>query len=415
MKLLHVVHNFDAADAGGTERYTRSLTAELARRHQVEVFTFRLDPQAERIRTERSTVAAGVDVVTVVRRSGRGLRDRLGAQRAIEAAFAEHLRASRPDVVHFQHLTGLSPGLVKVPGRLAIPAVLTLHDFWFLCPRIHLIRKDGSVCTTGPRGGFACMANCGPATDALGPSAPRHIPAPTDAAFVARYLRSRAGLRAAPALIAPSAFVRDFYVREGLDADRIRVIPHGLDPMEPAPPRSPRRPVRFGFLGLVSTLKGVDRLLDVFQRIDPDQAMLDLHGPLEPNEAPAFRDRVAELPAVTMHGPYGAAELPSILAGLDVVLNVSRAMETFSFVAREALAHGVPVVASRSGAMPEAVRDGEDGYLVSGEPELLERIRSLIANPAEIERLSANARRTRPPSTAQHAATLEALYRELAG
>ena len=63
--------------------------------------------------------------------------------------------------------------------------------------------------------------------------------------------------------------------------------------------------------------------------------------------------------------------------------------ETFSIVAREAMACGVPVIASRLGALPEAVREGENGLLFTAgaSSELAELLQRLDTNRSELARL----------------------------
>jgi glycosyltransferase involved in cell wall biosynthesis len=60
----------------------------------------------------------------------------------------------------------------------------------------------------------------------------------------------------------------------------------------------------------------------------------------------------------------------------------------------EAMAYGIPVVASRVGGIPEAVRDGEDGFLISpGDIQALtDRLRRLLADPSLRHRMGASAR-----------------------
>jgi glycosyltransferase involved in cell wall biosynthesis len=90
-----------------------------------------------------------------------------------------------------------------------------------------------------------------------------------------------------------------------------------------------------------------------------------LFGPItQPyvRELRAIADRV---PGLNFHtyGSYNPESLPSLLAGVDAVIVPSLVWETFSIVAREAFACGVPVIASRLGALPEAIREGQNGLL----------------------------------------------------
>ena len=67
--------------------------------------------------------------------------------------------------------------------------------------------------------------------------------------------------------------------------------------------------------------------------------------------------------AFRAYGHFEQSELPVLLADIDVLLIPSLVWETYSIVAHEAFALGVPAVASRRGALPEAIREGENGLL----------------------------------------------------
>ncbi|MCU1281549.1 MAG: hypothetical protein JWM53_5095, partial [bacterium] len=87
---------------------------------------------------------------------------------------------------------------------------------------------------------------------------------------------------------------------------------------------------------------------------------------------------------------------------LDVVATLRRAhvfllpseTESFGLAALEALACGVPVVASRAGGLPEVVREGEEGYLLPvGDVEAMAAaVGRIVDDPTLHRRLSASAR-----------------------
>ncbi len=68
------------------------------------------------------------------------------------------LDAFRPDLVHLHHLGGgLSTSFVGLVRRRGLPTALTLHDYWFMCPRSTPVDRDGRLCP-GPDGGLRCTA-----------------------------------------------------------------------------------------------------------------------------------------------------------------------------------------------------------------------------------------------------------------
>ena len=126
-------------------------------------------------------------------------------------------------------------------GDARVPWLLQLHDWWYACPRIDLIRKDLSVCETGPRLGLRVHAPLPPVGDpreyAVAPETRgKHSPARRPVRY--RYARNRRQLARVPRFVAGSNFLRGRWARLGLDPARVEVIPLGLPP---AGPRSPPR------------------------------------------------------------------------------------------------------------------------------------------------------------------------------
>lgn len=109
-------------------------------------------------------------------------------------------------------------------------------------------------------------------------------------------------------------------------------------------------------------------------------------------------------------GPVAGAEKQRLLAEARCLLVPSTAPETSSTVAMEALASGTPVIAYRSGALADIVRDGETGFLVADADEMAAALR-------QVERIDPAACRADAEARFDIAVTIEtylALYRELA-
>jgi glycosyltransferase involved in cell wall biosynthesis len=184
-----------------------------------------------------------------------------------------------------------------------------------------------------------------------------------------------------------SRFILDSYrdlgwLEEGL------VVPYGIEPPEPAAPRPPAaKPVRFATLGSVMPHKGVHVAVAAFRGVPAGAATLDVWGDerLRPDYASELR--ALATPAVRFRGPFDETQRPVVFAGTDVLLAPSLGLESFGLAVREAQARGVPVVASRRGALAEAIAPGVDGELFEpGDADALAAIvRRLCERPQTID------------------------------
>lgn len=201
------------------------------------------------------------------------------------------------------------------------------------------------------------------------------------------------------------------------------VVPLGVDtaafaPVAPAPPPAAGGPVQVRYVGRLAEHKGVSVLLDALA-LGP-RLHLTLVG-AGPQEA-ELRERAAHDPAlrgrVTFHGAASQAELPALLAGAHALavpsLTTAGWVEQFGRVVVEAMAAGVPVVSSDSGALPDVV--GDAGLLVpEADPAALAAALVRVADdPALAARLwEAGLARAQECSWTQVARRYETAYRRI--
>jgi glycosyltransferase involved in cell wall biosynthesis len=222
-------------------------------------------------------------------------------------------------------------------------------------------------------------------------------------------------------VLTPSQFHREAYVRYGVDADRIRVVPCGLPPMPVGQAAPHSGGLRIGFLGTLIPSKGAHVLLEAYRLLGRPEVALDVWGHWVPYHGDTgYLDRLkttaASMPGtVQFPGRYGQEDVARILAGLDVLVVPSLWWESFSLVVREGFLAGVPVVASGHGAMAEAIEHGVSGLLFrpGDAADLAAQLRRLLDEPGLRERLAAHPKRV--ASVAEAAAAHEALYAALVG
>jgi glycosyltransferase involved in cell wall biosynthesis len=211
-------------------------------------------------------------------------------------------------------------------------------------------------------------------------------------------------------MIAPTAFVRRWFVTRGWPEDRIEVIPHGIEPPTGDRGRTPGKDQRLHvmYIGGLAWQKGVHTLVEACNGLHG--AQLSIAG----DEAfdPAYVSHLRSLasPNVQFLGQLGRERVWATLAQADVVAVPSLWYETFSLILHESFAAGTPVVASDLGALGEAVRDGVDGWLVA--PGDVGAWRQTMGRLADEPSLLNDARANiRPPMTQEdHLDRIEDLY-----
>jgi glycosyltransferase involved in cell wall biosynthesis len=232
----------------------------------------------------------------------------------------------------------------------------------------------------------------------------------------------REGLERAAILVAGSRFLAESYAEHGwLPAGRsIRVIPYGIEDAglsrvaATRPPVSNEGALRCGFIGSLMPHKGAHVAVAAFVGIDPAVATLDLWG--DPAADPAYAERLRALagPAVRFRGRFAEGGLAEVLAALDLLLVPSLGLESFGLVAHEALAAGVPVIASRRGALAELFGAGDPPRGALVEPDDPAAIAAWVRRLRSDPELFATSRRApRAKSMDDHAEEVEALYAEV--
>lgn len=419
LRIAFTVHKLPPESLGGTEIYTRSLARTLvAQGHDVVIFA----PSTNIQEVTRRSEADGVRLHLVPMPASRQ-GENPAAQfwhtfrdRVFEAEFTRFLALEQPEVVHFQHVQGVSARMIALARGL--PRVATLHDYWYFCANSQLVRPDHSVCS-GPSVGCRNCVDCATARADLGALRVLRPVVALPLAWRNRVLSALAD--EIDLFIAPSAFLRSQYMGQGFDGQRIVVMENGMDGtrLDAGTPsreiirdvadrqESATRPLRFGFLGTLAWQKGVHVLVDAFNQLLSGRATLDIYG--SGSAFPEYATRLQQSvrnPAISLHPPVAYDDVGGVLANFDALIVPSLWFENSPLVIQEAYALGVPVIASRLGALTEKVVEGGTGRLfAAGDAGDLARVlREIIEQPQQLDALRAG---IQPP------VTMEAHAREL--
>ena len=354
MKIL-IAHNAYREPGGEDAAVLRDRDLLLARGHAVDLWlrsNERLDGALER-------AMAGWRVAF-----DAGARD----------AFAARIALDRPAIVHVHNLVPrLSPAILDAARAARVPVVMTLHNYRVACANGMLLR-DGRVCELCLGGNpwhavrHACYRDSRLASLAV-------------ARMIARARRERTWHTKVDRFIALSDFAKAKLIEAGLPEDRIAV--RGNFVADPGPPDAAAPRAGFLFVGRLSPEKGIATLIAAAGRAGVALSIAG-DGPLAGTLGGAVRRL----------GRLEPAAVARAMAGALALVVPSLGYEAFPLVVAEAYAAGLPVIASRLGALAELVEDGVTGlHAAPGDAdELAARLRWAEGNRDAMARMGRAAR-----------------------
>ena len=434
MRVLQIVHGFPPHGCGGAELYAETLAAQLTPQFgdAVTVIAREAVTDAPEFRVRRET-RTNLELFWVNNtfRTSRRFEDTY-VNPAITALVAAIVDQVRPDVAHVHHLTCLSTTILDALSERGIPVVLTLHDYWLICHRGQLFDTSLTRCDgPGKTGCARCTGVEGSRPMLLGAArilrpVERVLPSAlragaremarhgADVVGSARAAKESSRRRLAhmhdrfghvSQALAPSCHVRERFLSAGFVQAPIAVSEYGIaavPPTEGTPRGEPA--LRVGFAGALMVSKAPHLLADALAMLPPGTVAVEMYGEPAPYHGDTTYtrdlDRRLAHPAITRHGPIAHADMPRVLASLDALVFPSVWEETSGIGAREALAVGVPVIASRIGGIPETVRHDVNGLLFEpgdasdlarqlrrllDEPDLRRRLASRCATPRTLD------------------------------
>lgn len=308
----------------------------------------------------------------------------------IESQFKKLLKEISPDLVNFHSLEGIGANTVEIAQKAGFKTVVNLHDYSWICPNPFMLKDNGEAYTKSEVDYEEWGRAIGGWEEYIKSKNNQNIPEFINEKF--SYLKSI--LTKADLVIAPSKYLAKDYMANGLSKEKFKVIPNPVDkpPFKYKP--SPKDKLVFGHMaGYGGRGKGVDLAAKAFEELHSANARLEIWS------APGVAKRVDfnyliyllrfwkspfyilkeyyiwlkqvkrlilrnNSPGKVTYWPkYSPEEKYRIFQRFDCILVPSMYRESFSLVTAEAMAFGIPVIASNRGGMVDMIKPNENGIL----------------------------------------------------
>ena len=419
MRVLYLTRDFPPNASAGTEVHTLGLAAGLQELgHEVSVICIgRWNEGPHYFNGFTHDVYQGI-AVTRVNLNWLRAPDPTGylyRNPIIADLIRQFIGEQKPDVVHVTSCDRISASVIPSAKQAGVPVVLTLTDFWFICPRINLVRSNGTLCD-GQTTAWDCL-KCMTAGTKIYRGLAKFLPAAALQAAVTgisrrprltrhRGLRGMAGdmadrkrylsdvLRQADYVAIATPFGRKIY-NSIVQNKEIHLMPYGHDLswLSAYSGKTPSAVVRIGYVGRLDETKGAHLLIQAFKRLPTHlPAVLSIFGRLPHDPyGESLRMLAAGDQRIHFYGTYAHEDSARVYTALDVLV-IPSLWYDFPLVAHEALASQTALVATDLPGLNEIVDDETTGLLFprGDVSALTEKLHRLLVEPDLLKRLREN-------------------------
>ena len=269
---------------------------------------------------------------------------------------------SKPyDVIHFHNISLLGPKILTInPNQGKAIKLYTTHEHWLVCPTHVLWKYNRRACE---------KPQCLPCT--LMAKRPPQLWRNTGMLAEAS--------RSVDLFVSPSRFTAQMHARRGFSR-QVNHLPYFIERSDrdwQFPQSVPNERPYFLFVGRLETIKGVQSLIQIWDRVGDYDLLIAGTG----NQLEALRTQAAENPHIRFLGALSQQELGNLYFHALATIVPSITYETFGIIIVESYARKTPVIVRDLGALPEVVEDSGGGLIYNTQDELLSSLQQIASSP----------------------------------
>lgn len=268
----------------------------------------------------------------------------------------------KPDVAITHNITGFSISLWNCLKSNKVPIIEVLHDQYLRCPN-----------SNASRDGIPCTKQC----------------------FRCKLMRlpHRKASNSVDIVVGVSKYIVDKMYSDGYFKNSKRLFVHNAQDLPFIPIKNKMKTFTLGYIGSISSVKGVSWLIETFKNIEQTiNAKLLIAGKGTNQE---YMDYIKSIAGTDENIKFlGYVKPVDFYNQIDVCVMPSLWPDTFPGVAYESCAYNVPVIASNIGGLPEIIHNNVNGILInpSNKESLKEAILKLYNDKVLLKCLSYTAR-----------------------
>jgi glycosyltransferase involved in cell wall biosynthesis/SAM-dependent methyltransferase len=405
MNILFSLHQFFPHHYTGTERLVLNLSKQLQKNgHRVKVLTYGIietdDYRCQDGFLIKEYIFEGVPVISVRHVNIPEDISFTIFDPSMEKILHSILQKNSFDIIHVCHPMRTAT-VIKVAKKHNIPVLLTITDFWLMCPRVIASTPQGNLCN-GSADGKECIAEC------YGPLWSEKIQR--------RFTEATQVFTMVSRVVFPTEFLQSMFLKK-MFSGQSGLIRFGNDYCyirDNTKHYTEKSEVTLGFLSSLLPHKGAHILVKAFIQADQNNLALKIYGdPLHEMEYFEQLKNQSKEHRIEFLGRYNNKDMENILQDLDVVVLPSMWWENTPLVMLQALAHKVPVIVSDFPGMTEIINNGVNGFVFRpGDDEHLKEILiQLGKNPILINDIKNNISYSK--RIEEEAFEYEVLYKEI--
>ena len=296
------------------------------------------------------------------------------------------IKRENPDVIIAQY--DYDNSVVKAAVKQRKKIIVYVHMWWPTCPKITLFTHNGQVCRgyTGNDCKTCILSEIKPKS-IVDKGYKTFLSFLTTNSRINKKMKNKIDLLNKENVIVAvlSPYMRDYFIRNGISQDKIKIVPNSVSCKEFSPSSAPRERL-VGYYGGENILKGYGiffRIAEIIKKTYPDFRFV------------ATGEFKIKTPYVDFVGTLDRKELSQLMAKSRCTVIPSIWDEPFPAVTLESMAGGTPVVTFDVGFLKSIIQNGVSGFIVPlmAIDEMVVKIIKIITDDELFTKLSKNGRR----------------------